>query len=528
MRTLVQTLQDHDPGYLRAVAELWGIELTPAAAAEELAAAMQAQLGELALPEPARNVLEILQRSGGRLSWEQLQRQYGPLREMGAGKRDRTKPWRQPASALEMLWYRGLVGRSFGDSRSGPMEFGFIPRDLLEHLPPVEPGSAGIPGGPVAAPRGFTAASSQAIDDATTLLAALRRGRDHERPEQLERFLLQPASSALLRTLVGDLPQQPDQLKRFLTESRGAALAWLQRGWRISKTWNDLAQVGELQATGDEWPNDPVGSRAAALDLLASIPPGQWWSLSQTIADIQQGHPNFLRGPGGFESWYLQRASDGEFLSGFAHWEAVEGAYLRFLVVGPMHWLGGLDLSHDRQSFRVTPAAAALFGGEAEPAVEHPPGTAAVDSDGTIRIARSADRSLRYQVARFAEWEKADRGGYRYRLSAAALQQAEGQGLTAQHAASVLAQASAAELPAGPVRALERWATHGAEAVLLREMVLEVEDPQILERLANHRSTQRWIVTRLDPQRAVVREADWPKLATAALSLGLLIREPEP
>lgn len=527
MRNLVQTLQDHDPGYLRAVAELWGLELAPNAAAGDLAAAMLEQVEQLALPQPARNALEVLQRSGGRLSWEQLQRQFGPLREMGAGRRDRTKPWRQPASPLEMLWYRGLVGRAFGDSPSGPMEFGFVPRDLLERLPPVERESVGVPGGPDAAPRSFVAASSQAIDDATTLLAALRKDSELAQPQRLDRFLLQPAAHSLLVQLVGELPQQPEQLKGFLTESRGAALAWLQHRWRAAETWNDLAQVGELQAAGDEWPNDPAAGRAAALDLLAPIPPGQWWSLRKTIADIQQRHPNFLRGPGGFESWYLQRASDGQFLSGFEHWEAVEGAYLRYLVVGPMHWLGGLDLSHDRQAFRITPAAAALFGGDAEPAVEQPPGAAKVGSDGSIQIARSADRSLRYQVARFTVWERADRGGYRYRLSAAGLQAAERQGLTAAHAISVLERANGGALPAGPARALQRWLSHGLEASLQRELVLQVEDPQILDQLSEQPGTKRYLRARLDSNRALVGEADWPKLARAALGLGLLIGEPE-
>lgn len=544
MRTLFQTLQDHDSGYLRIVAELWGIELAADAGPAALEQAMHQHTAELSLPEPAQRLLEHLQRAGGQVAWEQLNRQYGPLREMGAGRRDRLKPWREPVSALEMLWYRGLVGRAFSDSPSGPLEFGFVPSDLLPLLPEPDSAAQSPPGAPATVPASFTATSSRAVDDATTVLAELRRSwseeqlaavrrrspTDHppleQRLAELRGFLLQPNSLELLLELVGELPVHPDQLKGFLTLSRAEALAWLQRGWIDSAGWNDLARLGRLQVAADEWPNDPVTGRQAALESLAHIPPGQWWSLDATIESVQQRRPDFLRGPGGFDNWYLRRADDGQFVTGFEHWYAVEGAYLRYLLRGPLHWLGGVDLDDDDRSFRIAAHSAALFGVEGLPTVEQPPGEAKVRADGSIQIARSADRSLRYQIARFTYWESAGSGGYRYRLSASALQQAEGQGLTAEHAISVLKQASTAELPAGPLRALERWAAHGVEASLQRELVLEVEDPEVLDRLLEQRSTRRWIQTRLDPQRAVVLEADWPKLAAAALSLGLLIREP--
>ncbi len=544
MRTLLQTLQDHDSGYLRVVAELWGIELPPDAGPEQLEQAMRQALPELSLPEPAQQLLEQLQRAGGRIGWEQLNRRFGPLREMGAGRRDRLKPWRDPVSPLEMLWYRGLLGRAFADSPAGPLEYGFIPSDLQDIMPEPETIMQAPLGAPGARPGSFTAASSRAVDDATTVLAGLRRNwtdkqlaairrnpptdrSTQQRLVGLSQFLLQPASLELILELIGDLIAQPEQLKQFLTASRAHALAWLQQSWKDSTNWNDLARMGQLQIAGTEWPNNPQAGRATALGLLAQIPPGEWWSLDATVEAVQQHQPDFLREPGGFKSWYLRRADDGQFVTGFENWHSVEGAYLRFLLRGPLHWLGGVDLGDQGESFRIATQAGPLFDGQQPPNVEQPAGKATVRANGDIQIARSADRSLRYQIARFTIWENAGVGGYRYRLSAAALQQAEEQGLTAAHANKLLAQASGGELPAGLARALERWASHGPEAVLQRELVLEVKDPEVLEQLATHRSTGRWIQTRLSPDRAVVLEADWPKLAGAALGLGLLIREPE-
>ena len=58
-------------------------------------------------------------------------RKYGDIREAGAGKRDREKLYLQPASAAEILFYRGLLARAFFDTKKGPQEFAYIPDDLL-------------------------------------------------------------------------------------------------------------------------------------------------------------------------------------------------------------------------------------------------------------------------------------------------------------------------------------------------------------------------------------------------------------
>ena len=37
----------------------------------------------------------------------------------------------------------------------------------------------------------------------------------------------------------------------------------------------------------------------------------------------------------------------GEYLSGFESWDAVEGSLIEFYIVGPMHWLGLVDVGDD-------------------------------------------------------------------------------------------------------------------------------------------------------------------------------------
>src|SRR5690606_27519516 len=85
-------------------------------------------------------------------------------------------------------------------------------------------------------------------------------------------------------------------------------------------------------------------ARGKVLAWLQAAPPSQWWSLTAFVADVKQHQPAFQRPSGDFDAWYL-RDAQGAYLRGFEHWESVEGALLRYLISGPLHWLGLLELA---------------------------------------------------------------------------------------------------------------------------------------------------------------------------------------
>ena len=104
MPDLLTSLQKHDLGHIRIVAELWGLQLDSnetEAAAKELSASLLnpdllAEILETLNPE-AQAALEALTAGSGRIPWAEFIRQYGDIREIGPGKRDREKPHRQPS-----------------------------------------------------------------------------------------------------------------------------------------------------------------------------------------------------------------------------------------------------------------------------------------------------------------------------------------------------------------------------------------------------------------------------------------------
>jgi len=556
MPTLAVALQDQDPGYLRIVATLWGLDLRRGSAATlagELSRAMldPGLLSEIidGLPPLAHAALEAVQRNQGRLPLADLTRKYGPFRQMGAGRRDREQPWRRGPSALEALWYRGLIARSFLDTPAGPQEFGYIPDDLLAQLPSTEAGPETIKPKPATQLEQVLPTVDWAVDDLVTLVAALRRrpasanSLSAERVEGLAPFLHQPSSIQLLVSclveegvLSGDkLKPNPEAVRELLDSNRGDIQDRLRRTWAVTKRWNDLAQIPYLQVARGSWPNDPLVSRQAVLEFLGQVAPGEWWDLAGFIQSVQDIRPFFPRPAGAFDAWYLQDTRTGAFLRGLGHWHAVEGALIHGLITGPLHWLGMADLGSTGSdgpivAFRLTPAFASL----SRPAASSPSDTPEIPAkvilrpDGLITVPRLAPPGVRYQIARFCAWEARQSEAYQYRLTPDSLRAASEQGLQVGHVRAILTSASESELPQSLSRALDRWAERGTEARLERLLVFRVDQAALLEELRTNRATNRFVREVLGPTSACVAERDWRKLCEASARLGILIEPPGP
>jgi hypothetical protein len=552
MQPLLRTLQDHDLGHFRILADTWGFDPPtgpPVQAARTLAAAMldPASLGEMidSLPRDAREALQALQSAGGRVPLADLTRRFGPLREVGAGRRDREKIWRHPASSLETLWYRGLLARAFADSPTGPCEFGFIPSDILVLLNPGSPMAVAPLGRPALEPAIANATGDSALDDALTLLAALRRrpSRDLELSDAwlkpFTRHLQRAESAHLLVALLRDLgvvqgpPLRPNAREvHDLLELPGAAIhARLIHAWAESSAWNDLAHVPGLQRSGVSWPNDPLAARRLIVGWLSDVPRGQWWDLEEFVTQVHEMHPGFQRPAGDFDSWYLQEASTGEFLRGFQHWEAVEGRLLRFVVTGPLQWLGVVEVGIEAQArqvtaFRTRPLFEVLAGRGSPTGEDESHAAASLFPDGRVVVPRTADRALRYQVARWAAWGSPSPDGYAYRITPRAVEAAGKQGLRAEHVLAILKAACAAPVPEPLERAIERAAARGTEARVHAMLVLRVSSPRLLEELRRRRATARFLGETLGSDSVALRSEDWPALCEAAARLGLLIEPP--
>ena len=556
MPDLMKSLQGRDLGHVKIVAELWGVELEAAEmrpALLKLVPVMlnRAQLQEMlaSLPSEARSALEDLVRNDGRLPWPLFTRRYGQVREMGAGRRDREQPHRYPVSPAERLWYRALVGRAFFDTESGPEEFAYIPEDLLPLLPTPQEAATpplGRPATPVERSN-ILEANDRLLDHACTLLAALRLNFPAESVAVLcEKWqspleaapLTAAALAALLRSAglleAGGLPR-PEPTRLFLEEDRSQALARLARAWLTSMEFNELRLLPSLAAEG-EWANDPLQARRSILDFLATVPAQvdeserPFWSLPAFIDDIHLRYPDFQRPAGDYDSWFLRSIKTGEFVRGFEHWEAVEGELIRYLISGPLHWLGILDLAAPSApepgnrppvtAFRLTERAAALLQGQAPEQVIPEEGTVTARSDARLVVPRLAARAARYQFARFGSWEEGPADVYQYRLTPASLARARQQGLTTSHLLSLLRR-YAKTIPPSLVKALERWERLGREARLEQVLVLRLSNPELLAQVRGSKA-KRFLGDPLGPTSIIVKKEAADKVLAILAEMGIL------
>ncbi len=564
---LSQSLHHVDLGHLQIIARAWALELS----ARDARSGLQDLIAHLLnpqrlqqvideLPEEARAAFWDLLDHGGCLSWALFTRRHGALREVGPARRDRERPYLAPASPTEALWYRGLLGRSFLNTPDGPQEFAYIPKDFLALLPEIPPKKLREFGRLASAQEQTTPflAGDLILDDACTVLAASRnalrpepfllgQGPVSEFASAYPRFLEELLSAAGLIDPSG-MPS-PEPVRSFLESGRGEALASLVRTWLNNAQLDELLLLPDRVVEG-EIRNNPLETRRICLDFVSSAPsqrikltgellPEQagpaessrpFVSLASFIAAIRQHHPDFQRLAGDYDSWFIRQRSSGLYLRGFEHWDQVEGALIRFIICGPLHWLGLVDLASEDSdladpnfrysALRFSHQSPALLNGEA-------PGSALVEterwltrSDGRILVPRLSSRAARYQIARFSTWEKVDRAGFHYRLLPASLERAQKQGLKISQLLALFRK-MAELMPPNIVRALERWEEHSREVVVEKVTILRVKDPEILQALRSSRAA-RFFGDPLGPTAILVKPGAIEAVLNVLIEMGYL------
>ncbi len=356
--------------------------------------------------------------------------------------------------------------------------------------------------------------SDRLLDDACTLLAALRVG-------------IQPVETGVPVTVVKEFLSaakiildgevQPEPVKSFLEAPRAKALEMLAGAWQDSESFNELRQIPGLACEG-EWKNEPLVTREFLLNLLNTVPEKQWWSLPAFVRDVKARYPDFQRPAGDYDSWFIKRESDGVFLRGFANWDNVDGALMRYFISGPLFWLGMLDLAAPEEG--AAPAAFRAISDESQ-ASKAENGRLSVLSNGRISVPRLTPRAARYQIARFCEWDQEKDDQYPYRVTPASLTHAKEQGLKPEHLIGLLRKHAAAPLPPPFVRALQRWEANGIEARVENVVVLKVSRPEVLNELRASKAG-RFLGEVLGPVTVVVKSGAQSKVLAALAEMGLL------
>ena len=537
-KTLRESLVDYDIAMLQALAEVRGATLTSnhrLTAAEELAvqlatpASLAIALADLSPAE--REALVTLQAAGGWMEAPRFARRFGNVRVMGPGRLERERPWQSPASPAEGLWYRALVFKGFRQTEAGVAEVVYLPEDVSAALPDLLPGGHPLAQDkpeptlePAAPPAHVQPAKADVVEDVFAVLVAVRNygvrlgpgGSLHPKDvqtinamsvsplpaaqvagdERLALVIHLAGAAGLTRRGPGRLALDPDPARAWLQASPAQRLLALQTAWRDDPAWNDLWRVPSLKPQPTGWKNDPALARRQVLGFLTACHPGKWYGLDDLAVAVKAAAPDFQRPDGDYTAWYIHDLH-GRALMGFEHWERVEGALLRYLVAGPLHWLGVVDLGFGEDfsqpaAFRLAETGLQLLG-LAPPAAtaDRPtadgqraePALLSIGDDFRLSLPLEASLYTRFQVTRLADFLGREAGQVRYRLSRLSLARARRQGITPEQAGAFLARASGGQVPDKVKAGLRGWQKHSASLRLEEGAVLRADRPETLQAL---------------------------------------------
>ncbi|HEY59385.1 MAG TPA: hypothetical protein G4N92_01685 [Anaerolineae bacterium] len=536
MPKLIDLLRNHEPDIREGIAEAWGFSLSDPDNEQELAELSKKilhkdQFQEVfeSLPDPSKKILINLVQIR-HMPWIQFSRKFGQVRIMGSGQRERVRPDLHPKSPVEVLWYYGLLGRAFFDLPPEPQEFAFVPDDVQALVAPSNVMQEKALGRKATKKEAsfIYPINDRILDHTCTLLAGLRSGCKFEEIK-LQKPAIPPRALASLLISVNILAKNhqlnSEKTKAHLKTNRGTALASLASTWLHSKDFNELRLLRGLVFEG-KWQNNPLQTRKTILGWLQHIPANTWWNIKSFISDVQVRQPDFQRPAGDYDSWFIRDESSGKYLRGFSNWEKVEGRLLRFIITGLMHWLGFIDLaSHikDRAptAFRWSSWSQKLFQGLPPEGFAKENSKITATSDGKLRVSRLVPRVVRYQIARFCEWEGEKRKNYIYRITALSLKKAAAQGLNVKHLQSLLSRYAKQPLMPSLLQALQRWQKYSLQVSFKQGVLLCVHDKVILEKLMKSHS-KRYIIEILNSRTALIKAGCMEIIQATLTELGYL------
>ncbi len=251
----------------------------------------------------------------------------------------------------------------------------------------------------------------------------------------------------------------------------GKAAYWLREGglarcrvfyrtWLEDKDWNELWLMPGVHCEDTGWRNDPVLARKAILNYLAKCPIDTWLTMTSFMGSIHEMDPDFMRPDGDYNSWYIRDTYTGQYLMGFGAWDKVEGVLIRYLLEGPLLWLGVVAIGHDQEAqrascFMLTAQGAAICGWhEIE---EEPMQPIVVQSDFQVFVPHSASWYDRFLLERFAHWIEEKEGVTRYVIRADSVRTCLERGATWKQILAFLRRATGNRVPASVQRALQAW-----------------------------------------------------------------------
>ena len=289
------------------------------------------------------------------------------------------------------------------------------------------------------------------------------------------------------------------------------------RLWLETPFWNELGHLPEVVVRPGPAPLDPaheevVRARRVLMGRILDEQPGAWYELSAFIARTKLYTPYLL-----FPRQYGPRAEryslgsnpygwDFRLRRGWlTHregWHLVEGGFIRAVVLGPLRWLGLVDVNSEANptAFRLT-AGITLVTSDSPPEVEDVPwGRLIVQPNFEMVALAPVSEALLIKLDRFAERLGLEHIA-QYRITKASVTRAIQMGLHADTIQQILEEATGGEeVPQNVRYSLVEWERQARRIELWQgATLLEVDNPALLDALFADEEASHMLGRRLSP-----------------------------
>lgn len=497
-----------------------------------------------------RAALALVQQNGGSVRAPLLEREYGGVRSHADYPNPRAYllALEQPPSPTERLWTLGLLladRASVAGSGLGKASSYSIPADLLPLLPIVPERDRVLRLAPAPEPAEVSAGELSFLERNLLILLALGqdglleiiptggmnkaslariakqwdtqdtfKGAWREEHWPYMQFVRRVAEGAGLLRVGADARLRPtrEALEWLKLPSLDRARKLLD-GW-IGSNWDELASFGGIKVQRAYYRDLPQAKRAV-LRLIGQLTPGAWIGYDAFVAEVKRVEPDFARPDGRYDTWGLISYTR-QPINGFEFWDQVEGRQLVDIAGGTLRWLGLTDVGvegEDAVSFRLNPIGAALIAGAAPPP-ELPADPLVVQPNFDVVVPAYASPYARFQLGRIAERAGGDRQAAEvYKLGKRSVQAALVRGITFEDMLRFLNEQGGHEPPQNVVASLREWAGQHGQVTLRRAVLLEADDPALLEQIRRDKRVRMPSVQPLTDTAWLVREGDAPELA---------------
>ncbi len=476
------------------------------------------------------SALRHLADHGGSETVDSFEESFGTLRVAGIDKVLREKYWKNPTSVTEMLYYRGMIYRHNRFVSEDVKECYIIPDDLLKViLQVIQPdGKTFESNSQTLIVRPAVPAetvSVQPIDDSlpetVSLAAALKR---MGRPLTLPGTDISDEYDNFIEMLLGESGMFPSGgeadssvIRDFLTSNRTAAVLKMAACWRGSTLYDELRENKSDLNISESPVFDKRIPRNTVLQILSQLQADTWWSLNGFITAVKSSAPDFLRGSFERERWIIYD-SEGNDLSGKGSWFQLEGAYLRFLIFGPLQWLGIVQTAYadndqtEPSAFRVTKDGLFFIlesnSTELSKEISEKPNIEKtvphISADGAVFCGRGTSRYFLYMAARFLEIEKFKDSACSFRMTPKSLNEAEKNGLSRDSLLSMLQRFSKNSVPPSLERMLSDPKGYNLPATIYNATILTIPSPDLLEEIINNNRLSKWIIQQINQNSLVI------------------------